>query len=121
MTVKGKVKSKMRMWVHAGLSEASELNDAEGLGDREIGGEKGQRDRKWGDCDGKLKDDDGAESTGHDGHRENTLRPRERGQGPSPIASFLGKKPPRAARKMTERERAKARKNMTEIAVRMTI
>lgn len=38
-----RVKSRGRMWVNAGLSERSELNDAEGLGDRKI---KGKRLRK---------------------------------------------------------------------------
>jgi len=34
MTVKGEAKCKGRMWVNTGLSERSEVNDAEGLGDR---------------------------------------------------------------------------------------
>ena len=36
MTVKGKAKSKRRMWVNASLRERNELNDVEGLGDRKI-------------------------------------------------------------------------------------
>lgn len=65
MAVKGKATPKGKIWVNAGLSKRSEINDAEDLGNRKIErrrqrytGEKVEENtRERGcECDGKIGD-----------------------------------------------------------------